>query len=69
MMQTLKRTHPELSKLVSKLIYGRHQVEAQREVAEIRDVLGELIRRSRKPEDLMHCILTGEPIGGAVVKP
>jgi len=65
----LKRTHPELARLVAQRVHARHQVECARETEELRAVLAELIRRGRDPHELLRTLLTGETIGGAVDGP
>jgi hypothetical protein len=53
----LKRLHPSLSKLVAQLIYSKHKEQAAREVAEMRAVLAELIRRGKSSEELVATLM------------
>ena len=62
-MQSLKRLSPSLSKLVAQVVHERHRAEAVRETAQLRELLAELIRRGRKPEDLARVIVTGDTSG------
>ena len=61
-MQTLKRSHPELSELVAVLVYAKHQAAAARETAEVRAVLAELIRRGHDSKRLAVALVTGEAL-------
>ena len=60
-MSQLKRLCPELARACARAVHARHQREAVRETAELRDVIAELLRRGRSPQDLMDALLTGDP--------
>ena len=60
-MNPLKRLNPQLSKLAAQLIYAKHQRQAVREVAELRQQLAALIRSGSKSDELVKALLTADP--------
>lgn len=64
---TLKRQHPQLSKLVAQIVHAKHRAAAVRETVEVRALLAELIRRGRDPRELMNSLLTSGQTGGDMV--
>ena len=60
-MNPLKRTHPDLSKMVAQLVYAKHKEQAEREVAALRKTLADLIRSGSTSEDLVKALLAADP--------
>jgi hypothetical protein len=60
-MNQLKRLNPQLSKLSAQLIYAKHQKQAEREVAELRQTLAGLIRSGSTSEELCKALLSADP--------
>ena len=71
-MNPLKRINPQLSKLAAQVVYAKHKVQAESEVAELRKNLALLIRRGHPQDELVKALLTSgisgyikaEPIKG-----
>ena len=60
-MNPLKRINPQLSKLAAQVIYAKHQQQAEREVAELRQHLAALIRGGKTPDELCKALLAADP--------
>ena len=59
-MNPLKRLNPQLSKLAAQVIYTKHQEQAVREVAQMRQTLAMLIRKGASSEELVKALMTGK---------
>jgi hypothetical protein len=60
-MNPLKRLHPQLSTLAAQVIYAKHKEQAEREVAELRQTLAQLIREGRSTDELVQALISADP--------
>lgn len=68
MVNSLKRLHPQLSKLAAQITHQRHREEAARDTAKLRALLAELIRRGSTTEELVKALTEGAGITLATTK-
>ncbi len=60
-MNPLKQLNPQLSKLAAQVIYAKHQEQAQREVAQIRQVLLAMMREGATVDELVKVVMAADP--------